>query len=179
MKKSILIAALMIGVIVQSKAQTVVLDRCEDVKGWSGRIPVTLSLDAKEGKNSLQSEGIADFRFRKVFDNPVNTGLNDKSGYIGFWLFVSDIQALEKSPGVVMISSSGKSDLNAYHLRLRNLNLQNGWNKVVLELSDKFSIGGDFDESNFNYFNLFQKTEIPVILKIDNINFAKNAKDLK
>lgn len=179
MKKTLLITAFMIGSISQSKAQSLVLDRCEDLKGWSGRIPVSLSSDAKEGKYSLQSEGIADFRFRKVFDNPINTGLKDSSGYIGFWLFVSDIQAIEKSPGVLMISSSGKSDLNAYHLRLKDLSLQNGWNKVVLELNKGLSKGGDFDESNFNYFNLFQKTESPVTLKIDNVCFAQNEKDLK
>ena len=179
MKKSILITAILLGVISQSNAQAVIADRGEELKGWSGRTPVTLSEDAKEGKYSLQSEGLGEFRFRKVFEPALNTNLDGKSGFIGFWLFISDAEAVKRSPGFVVISSSGKLELNSHRLSFKDLDLKNGWNKVNLELSEQSNKGGEFDASHFNYFILFQKTDVPVTFKIDNIRFAKDKKDLQ
>jgi hypothetical protein len=42
--------------------------------------------DFKEGKGSLKVEGLVPFRFKRVWTEPVNTGLGGKPGYVGFWL---------------------------------------------------------------------------------------------
>lgn len=164
----------------QAKAQKIQMaDNCETNKGWNGSQPVMIDeIDAKEGKASLKVEGEGPFRFRKVFSTPVNTGLDGKSGYIIFWLYASEITDFETNPGILQISSSGKSELNAHHWRLKSLNLKKGWNKVVFELNTVSNKGGDFDGTNLNYFMFIQKTATSVILKIDDIRFAKDLKDL-
>jgi hypothetical protein len=74
----------------QVKAQSpkvVVADDAEKTSGWSSPQPLTIEkTDFKEGKGALKTEGIGPFRFRKDFAEPVNTGLDGKPGYMGFWL---------------------------------------------------------------------------------------------
>lgn len=178
--KSLLFSAILVFALSQANAQKVqVADNCETNKGWSGSQPIMVDVtDAKEGSASLKTEGEGPFRFRKGFSTPVNTGLDGKSGYMAFWLYASEVTDFETNPGLLQISSSGKSELNAHHWRLKSLNLQKGWNKVVFELNADSTKGGDFDGSNFNYFMLIQKTATSVVLKIDNIRFAKELKDL-
>ena len=176
--KSVLFSALFLLVCAQVNAQKVqIADNCDSEKGWNANLTVD-RVDFKEGTGSLKVESVSPFLFRKAFTTPVNTGLDGKSGYIGLWLYISDVTDVQANPGMLQIASSGKAELNAHHWSLKSLNLQKGWNKVVFELNASSAKGGDFDGSNLNYFMLMQKTAQPITFKIDNIRFAKNLNDL-
>jgi hypothetical protein len=180
--RTLFIAASITLATLSVKAQTskvVVADDCETTQSWSSAQPITLdNADFKEGKGALKTEGIGPFRFRKAFSTPVNTGLEGKAGYISFWLYVSDVSDIATTPGLLAISSSGKMELNAHHFNFKNLNLKNGWNKMVFQLTDASAKGGAFDDTKMNYFMLFQKTTASTVFKLDHIRFAKDLKDI-
>lgn len=182
MRKVLLVSAVLVFVLVQVKAQKVVVaDNCDSAKEWSSSQMSSLGIDKvdfKEGTGALKTEGEGPFRYRKVFSTPVNTGVEANAGFLGFWLYVSEVEDFQTNPGQLVISSSGKMELNALQWKLNNLNLKKGWNKVALDLSAASVKGGDFDPANLNYFNMLQKTATPVLFKIDNIKFAKSLKDL-
>jgi hypothetical protein len=178
--KTIALPFLLFCFLTQTHAQKVqTADACESAAGWTGGQPVTVvESDVKQGKYALQCEGEAPYRFRKLFSPAVNSGLSSDAGYLSFWLFISDVSDLTTSPGLVQIGSAARSELNAHHWQLKNLNLKNGWNKVVLQLSPASAKGGAFDPASFMYFALIQKTTKPVVFKLDDIRFANDVKDL-
>lgn len=176
MKKVFLLTAIAVfcGTLVV-KAQTVSIDNCDKLSGWSSA-GNQISLDTKEfkeGKASLTSEGEKPYRFRKMFSSAVNLGTDGTSGFLSFDLFVADAEEIYIKPGFVTISSSIKAEENAHRWNFKDIELKNGWNKVVLELSHSSAKGGNFD-GNLKYFAIVQRSEKPAIFKLDNIQFQKS-----
>jgi len=174
MKKRLLLAwaLLCLG---RLSAQTVTtLDNCESTTGWRGGQAVTIdSTDPKQGSYSIRAEGAGTDRFNKAFTTPVNTGItNLTEGFLVFWLYIDDVTKLSTSSGQVEITSAGRPDVNEYNWPVRSINLQNGWNEVVLKLTAAGTTGGVPDLSAINFFRLYQPVTGSAVFKIDHIRFS-------
>jgi hypothetical protein len=180
MKKTIFLSAIFAAGLLSANAQIVTVDNADAKKDWSaGGCVVSLDTkDVKEGKAALLSEGEGPYRFRKVFNNPVDIGTDGTTGYLSFWYYIDNIEEVNLNRGFMIISSSGKAEEEALRLPFKNLSLNKGWNYVQLNLADA-QRSGSFT-GKINYFALFQRgTATSSTFKMDNIRFSKNYDDLK
>jgi len=179
MKKTIFLSAILVAGLLSAKAQIVTVDNADIKKDWSTGGVISLDTkDVKEGKAALLAEGEGPFRFRKVFNNPVDIGTDGPTGYLSFWFYIDNIDEVNQNRGFLIISSSGKLEEEALRFPFKNLSLNKGWNYVQLNLADAQK-SGNFT-GKINYFALFQRGTTPSsIFKMDNIRFSKNEGDLK
>ena len=179
--KQFFILAFLILMVTQSDAQAVqVLDDCETLTGWDGsHYPYALDNgDFKEGTASVRGEGAGTDLFKKGFTTPFNTGVDKATGYFAFWLYVSDVSKMI-SDGQIEISSSGGPDVNELHWSFSDaLNLVNGWNNIILKLSDAEISGGDANLAAINFVRFYRPLSGSVVTKIDALRFANNAEAL-
>ncbi len=151
----------------------VVLDYCDEVTGWKSSNGIVLdSENKKEGFASLSCEGTSTDKFKKTFENPVNT-LCDANSYINLWLYVSDVSKFDGG-GQIEISSAGKNDVDEYNWSVAEMNLSNGWNELHLQIKDAGKMGNP-DLSAINFFRFYQKVSSEIITKIDYIYFSELA----
>jgi hypothetical protein len=149
----------------------VVIQRCDRTTGWQGAQSITLdNADKKEGEGSLSTTvqaGTSDW-FRKAFSS-TQTGITS-SGYLTFWLYVSNASALEG--GQVEISSSGGPDNLETNWSFDKNDVVNGWNLMQLQISAAGQTGGGADLDNINFFRIYQNASASVTAKIDFIRFT-------
>lgn len=152
-----------------------VMDDCESLTGWaSGN---TLSLDAvtpSQGTYSLKAEGAAVVFFQKKPATPFNANVTKADGFLAFELFISDVSKLSsvENNGALEISSGGAADVQELAWYLTNsMNLKNGWNSVVVKLSDGRTTGGEVNLSAVNFIRLYKTVTSSVVMKLDNIRF--------
>jgi hypothetical protein len=149
------------------------LDPCNNTSGWNGNDDIYLDMDNKiDGYASLASLGEGTNRFIKVL-TPKDANISFENGYLTFWLYVSDIAALD-AIGQVEITSSGGFDVDEYSWPLNCLDLQNGWNYVFLKLS-RANKNGNPDLTAINYFRLYNFMNDSVLLRLDDIRFTENS----
>lgn len=151
------------------------LDKCESTDGWSGpSVPVLDSDNPQEGEYSVKFHSDAGgFVIAKGF-TPLDSKVSIEHGILQFNLFISDVSVFNWDfPGQIEITSSGEPDNQELHWNFTSeLRLANGWNKVILKLSEAESSGGDIDLQSITFFRIYQlDSNGPVDLKIDNIKF--------
>ncbi|TKB96374.1 T9SS type A sorting domain-containing protein [Pedobacter cryophilus] len=183
MKRKIYLSILLFFILKGVNSQTIqTLDNCESVTGWSTEWTNNgISLDAtnfKEGANSIQTANNTATNYvlaSKTYTVPFNTGVDKATGYLSFWLYVSDVVALNPLDwtGAIEITSSGGADVNEWAWNINSsLNLHNGWNNVILKLSDANTSGGEANIAAINFFRIYKEVTGPVSLKIDDIKFS-------
>ena len=121
-----------------SNAQ-IVLQRCDIKTNWQSSNSLSIDNgDQKEGRGSLQCTGDETDWFKKVFSQ-TDVGV-DETGYLSFWLYVSDVSVFD-GDGQVEITSSGVADTDEYNWAVSTIGLINGWNHVKLALSNAGKTG--------------------------------------
>jgi len=149
----------------------VVIQRCDVSTGWTGSESLSIDgADKKEGKGSLMTEAVTgDFTWFSKSFSYTQTGI-DMTGYLSFWLYVSDASKLEG--GEIQISSSGGPDAELSSWSLDKTLVVDGWNHLQLQLGSASPVGGGARLDSVNFFRLRQNLSGPVTAKIDFIRFA-------
>ena len=149
----------------------VVIQRCDVKTGWHGAQSISVdNTDKKEGSASLKIEAKTgnSIWYSKSFSDTY-TGISN-TGYLSFWLFVSDASKLEG--GQVEISSSGASNKNEHIWSLNKENIVNGWNNIQLQISTANKTDGGANLEKINFFQISQTLSDPITAKIDFIRFS-------
>lgn len=159
-------------IITSLKAQ-VVVQRCDLKTGWSGDQAITVdSGDKKEGSASIKTEaqaGTADW-FKKTFSS-TQTGI-DESGYLMFWLYVSDASVLDG--GAIEITSSGAQGNMSSSWPFDKNNMTTGWNEMQLQINAGTTANGGVNLDSVNFIRIYQNPSVPVTVKLDFVRFAPN-----
>lgn len=185
MKKTITSLLLMAACAYANAQKVQVLDRCESLEvkptQWFGaEATVELNADHKEGTYAISSKGYKPERLRKIYAEPVNTGVTKDNGYLAFWFFVEKPDLLNGN-GQVAISSGGSSNAAALGLpfgglKIGSTKLVAGWNAVIVSLNAFKDIEGGANLTAINYFRivLYNKQDNTTTqeMKIDHIRFA-------
>ncbi|MEX0986093.1 MAG: T9SS type A sorting domain-containing protein [Bacteroidales bacterium] len=149
----------------------VVIQRCDVITGWQGAQAISVDqADKKEGNGSLVTEPLAgeSVWFSKAFSS-TQTGMGP-SGYLTFWLYVSDATKLDG--GEIEISSSGAAGNQEHFWTFSKSDLVDGWNHLQLQMSAALQVGGGANLDSINYFRIHQTLSGPVTAKIDFIRFT-------
>ena len=167
-RMSIFLLASMLNLSLYSQ---VVIQRCDVTTGWQGAQALSVdNTDKKEGSGSLSTSAeVGTFPwFSKSFSS-TQTGISG-SGYLSFWLYISDASVLEG--GAIEISSSGgPDDMESSWLFDKN-NVSSGWNEMQLQINASDPTGGGANLDSINFFRIYQNTSAPVTAKIDFIRFT-------
>ncbi|WP_298652271.1 DUF3823 domain-containing protein [uncultured Proteiniphilum sp.] len=151
-------------------------DKCELTEGWAGGDsgPALDSDNPQEGNHSVKFQSGGGFIIQKNFAQPVNANVGLEYGVLQFHLYISDVSVINWDwPGQIEITSSGNPDSQELHWNfMSQLRLRNGWNKVVLKLSEAEVSGGNIDLTAINFFRIYHlDVQGPVEIKIDNMKF--------
>lgn len=149
----------------------VVIQRCDVTTGWQGSQSLSIdNADKKEGSGALSVEAQAGTNdwFKKSFSS-TQTGI-DESGYLTFWLYVSDASALDG--GQIEISSSGTYDDMEYSWSFDKNNIVDGWNHMQLQISAADVAGGGAKLDSINFFRVYQNLSAPITVKLDFVRFT-------
>jgi hypothetical protein len=175
-KRNRVLAALLLIAAVLILAETsvlaqVVIQRCDVTTGWTGNETISIDVsDKKEGKASILTEAqTGDVTWFSKSFSYTQTGV-DPTGYLIFWLYVSDASKLEG--GQIDISSAGGPDTEASSWTLDKSSVVDGWNQMQLQLNQSTEMGGGANLDSINYFGISQNLSGPVTAKIDFIRFA-------
>ncbi len=149
----------------------VVIQRCDVTTGWEGSQAFRIdNSDKMEGIGSIVIEAqTGDFTWFSKSFSQTYTGI-DNSGYLSFWLYVSDASKLEG--GQIEISSSGGPDLYMSHWPLDKTQVADGWNQMQLPISAATQVGGGASLDSISFFRINQNLSAPITAKIDFIRFA-------
>jgi uncharacterized protein YjdB len=153
-----------------------IISNCDSNSGWTSSNTLTVnSTDKKVGTASLQSVGLLNPDFTRVFSPPINTGSTIQDGNLQFWYFISDISAFT-AVNQVELGSGGAADKNEFSWNIGTPTLQNGWNTlqngwnlVTLRFSTAGITGGTPDLSAINWFRIYREKGASVTTKIDQI----------
>ena len=151
-----------------------VIQRCDVTTGWEGGEALSIdNSDRKEGRGSLMTEALTGDNtwFSKTFSQ-TRTGI-DNSGYLSFWIYVSDASKLDG--GLIGISSSGGPDTKESTWLLDKSMVLDGWNNLLLPMDQSVQSGGGASLDSVNYFRITQNLSGPITVKIDFIRFAPEA----
>ena len=168
--KTLTVLVVLFAINMQGNAQ-VVVQRCDVTSGWQGDQSITVDgTDKMEGTGSLETnvQTGASTWFSKSFSS-TQTGITS-TGYLTFWLYVSDASLLDG--GEVEVSSSGTYDDQEYNWNFNSSDLSDGWNQVELQISAAGQTGGSANLDGINFFRIHHTTSGPVTVKIDYIRFT-------
>lgn len=150
-------------------------DKCESIEGWAGAEGPVLDPDnPQEGIYSVKFHSGGAFIIQKNFDQPVDANVGLAYGVLQFNMYISDVSLFNWDwPGQIEITSSGNPDSQELHWNfMSQLRLANGWNKVVLKLSEAEVSGGNIDLKAINFLRIYHlDVQGPVDIKIDNMKF--------
>ncbi|GJM63241.1 T9SS type A sorting domain-containing protein [Persicobacter diffluens] len=152
------------------------LDPCDELSTWltSGNSAIHINTaDQREGEGCLQFDGSGTVEFSRVWTTPVDANVNSENGYLKFWYYVNDISKIN-GDNQIEIGSGAKADHQEYHWRLTDLNLTNGWNKVVLPLATASITDGPVDLTAINWFRIYAQKSGVVKTIVDDIRFEAN-----
>ncbi|MCE7060307.1 T9SS type A sorting domain-containing protein [Dyadobacter sp. CY343] len=145
-----------------------IFSAADDHAGWSGSDAVTVDTGNKIlGSSSLTKTGTGPDWFVHT-RAPFNTGVSEE-GIVKFWLYVSEA-SLFNGAGNIVFSSSGQAGTDEYRWNLASQKIQNGWNHVILHLSEA-TIQGNPNLGAINYFRVSQPVDGAITVKIDEIEF--------
>jgi len=162
-------------IVPETEPECTVFDQCESINGWAGGDgPVLDSDNPQEGNYSIKFHSEGGFVIQKTFDNPVDAKVDLECGVLQFDLYISDVSAINWDwPGQIEITSSGQPDSQELHWNfMSQLRLRNGWNRVILKLSEASPTGGNINLKTVNFFRIYHlDVQGPVEIKIDNMKF--------
>lgn len=176
--KYAMISLLVLGGMFFTKAANaqMVLQRCDVSNLWQGSNAISVDTDEKkEGAGSVVFSGSGTDWFAKKFSQ-TNVGIDD-SGFLNFWLYVSDVSAFD-GDGQVELTSSGGPDVDEYAWSVSALNLTNGWNRVQLQISDA-AVTGTPDLGAINYFRIYQFLSGEITARLDDLRCTPTADPLE
>lgn len=149
-------------------------DRCESISGWSGGDFTLDGNDPQEGAYAIkchtEENGFQFVKWPKAFDTEVTR----EKGVLQFDFFISDMSVYDTNyAGQIEITSGGNPDVEELHWNFfGDLRLHNGWNRIVLKLSEAEAVGGEIDLSAITFFRIYHlKSSGPSDVMIDNIKF--------
>jgi hypothetical protein len=159
----------------EAEPEGIPFDRCESTEGWAGGEGPVLDIDnPQQGNYSVRFNSGGGFIIQKNFNTPVNANVGLEYGVLQFYLYISDASVINwEWPGQIEITSSGNPDSQELHWNfMSQLRLRNGWNKVVLKLSEAEVTGGNIDLTAINFFRIYNlDVSGPVVIKIDDMKF--------
>ena len=101
--------------------------------------------------------------------SPVNT---EEYDYAFFRIYVEGIDNFTGN-GQLELTSKLTCDQQEIHWDVGNLDLQDGWNELKLELDLPDAYDMEFNRANVNFFRLYMFTEGPLSLELDYVGFGK------
>ncbi len=147
----------------------IVLQRCDVANLWQGSNAISVNTqEKKEGAGSISFTGSGADWFTKKFSQ-TDVGV-DASGWFSFWLYVSDVAALD-GDGQVELTSSGVADVDEYSWPVGSLGLTNGWNHVQLQISAA-NVTGSPDLQAISYFRIYQFLSGEITARLDDLRFT-------
>lgn len=174
-----IVATATLAVSTMAAATTFVLDTCDDTSTWATEYGVFTD-DKKEGAASI---GTADAEgasvIQKIFPAPVDVGVTVENGAVELWVYVEKTDALTQ--GQFELTSSGNCDVDEYSWDLMEINLQKGWNKLTLKLSEAGVIGAP-DLKAINFTRLYLLYDGKNSVRLDDIkvvNLNASAQEVK
>lgn len=174
-KKFYLIIAFALLGIANLAAQTkVVFNSCDNSAGWNRQV----DLDSKkEGAGSITASDDNAERFIWHSGTGFDTNVTRGNGYMSFWLYISDVSKIDLSRDGQIEIRSGEDTQDDYELNwsvnetFRKHNVVNGWNKIILKLSEGNPTLNAIDLSSIKYFRIYTFLNNALETKIDNIVF--------
>lgn len=155
------------------------VDACDDESDWKSPTNVVLDeSDVKQGEACVSTTNAATIAsLEKVYKKSYYAPGRKKDGYLQFWLYVSDASKFNNNKGgQIEITSSGQCDVNELGWAIPTLN--NGWNKIVLKLSEGVTRGGEVDLKHVNFFRVWKTLDGvsagDVTMKVDGIRFYQD-----
>ncbi len=138
--------------------------------------------EVKEGNGALKSVGGGVLRYLIKTDTASNWSAYQEKGTLEFWLYVDDITKFPTGSSYmnVEINSSGVNDINELCWQYPVSSFKDGWNKIILKLSEGKPTG-TIDLSKVRYFRIyFEKaiTDPELTLILDDIR-AVNPPELE
>ncbi len=141
-------------------------DECDILSGWNSSSDLSLnSNDQKQGSACIEYSSSNTDEFKKSFSTPYNSRGKEESTILMFWYYISDVSKLGAA-NQVEIGSAGKNDQDEYSWSLTDLS--NGWNFIVLNVSEATVIGSP-DLSAINWFRLYHQKTGSVTTRIDGL----------
>jgi hypothetical protein len=144
------------------------LDDCDVITNWSstaGNIIFSNNTNIKQGLGSVFMSGNGTNEFIKVFAQPFISDQTIANGALSFWYYISNAS---KAESVTVELGSGRSaDKNELSWKLDNL--QNGWNKIVLNTTDANKTG-TINMDAINWFRVYSYKSANITTGIDAIS---------
>ena len=138
---------------------------------WTGTDAIQVDSGNKIlGSGSLSKSGVGANWFTYQPASAYNTTTTEENGLVKFWLYVSDVSKFS-GVGNISISSSAQ---NGYQWTMAEQNLLNGWNHVILRMTDAVKTGTP-NLNAINYFAVNQALLASVTARIDEIEFYEPA----
>ena len=138
--------------IAREREKKVIVNSCD-----TGASVNTDTAYIKEGTGSWMGHSNTEV-FRTSF-SPVDLTYHMDTGYLHFWLYVSDISKI--TGGQIELTSSGSPDKQEICWDPQNYILQNGWNEIILPLNQstgKNNTGGNFAPVSANFIRMYAYT---------------------
>ena len=151
----------------EQEEKTVLFDSCDQSYQWD--VTVIDTRDCLEGSGALLAwGGIPSFtaRFRE-FDSSVPFG----EAYLEMFVYFEHTDGM--NDGQIEFTSSGFSDADEYMWSFRNLNVQPGWNHLVLRFSDA-AVTGSPSYEDLCMMRIYAVFEESNVMKIDDIRITNS-----
>lgn len=143
------------------------IDNCDTKDGWKG---AKLDTDIfAEGTGSLSDTANDTMILEKSFSALDISAYRD--GYIYLNVYIEDTSILAGN-AFLELSSSGRCDINEISWGLDNSLFKNGWNELMLPVSDGMFTGGEPDFSAINYLRIYIFTNGKNLMRLDNIKIG-------
>ena len=144
-------------------------DECDNLTGWNSASSLSMNnTNQQQGSGCIEFSSNATDEFKKAFSTPYNSRGHAESTVLMFWYYVSDVSLLGAG-NQVEIGSAGKNDEDEYSWSLNDLS--NGWNFIVLNVSEANVIGSP-DLSAINWFRLYHQKTGSITTRIDGLQLV-------
>lgn len=147
-----------------------IFSNADQATNWTGSNTVQADNSNRIlGAASITKTGSGADWFIYTPSSSFNSTVDEASGVIKFWLYVSDISKFN-GPGSVVFTSSGQAGIDEYKWSIAGQKLLNGWNHVFLKISEAAKQGNP-NLGAINYFRINQALSASITTKIDEIEF--------
>lgn len=158
-----------------------VLNRADNGEGWGWAGEGFVDQEDKmEGLAAIKTKvnGAGNLLLlQHHLSEPLNTQVSKALGELHVWFYVSDPSQFDPMAeiGQFELTSSGEPDKNEFTwpIILNNMNINAGWNELVLKFKDASITGGDPDLAAINFFRLYMFTkgdsDSPVTIGLDDL----------
>ena len=148
------------------------LDDCDATTNWrstAANIIFSNTSNKKQGSASVFMTGTGTDEFTKVFTKPFISDQTIANGALSFWYYISNASKAENS--TVELGSGSSADRNELSWQLNDL--QNGWNKIVLNTIDANKTGS-INMDAINWFRVYSFKSAAITTGIDAISIINS-----